>query len=180
MEDDFGDFSSAFPSNETSKNLDTSNSGMTGDVVFDPGHPIGSSLNEQGAKTDDIFTSNWGFDDFPAIPFQPSMHIEATALDIHTLPDDFQLEFTGGDAFETTGNTEQTTYSQSIAAQQPHNTAVSCAEPNKMGDDFGDFESSSVQAELCNVGNLGESDEWACNSSMALHNFPGTSNQVGV
>ena len=157
-EDDFGDFSSAFPSNETSESQVTSNNFVAGDVVFDPGQE--SSLN-------DNFTSNW---DFPVIPFHPSMHIEATTPDIHTLPDDFQLEFTRGDTLATT-NTEQPTCHQSITAQQPHTTAVSYV-PSNMRDDFGDFESSSVQAESCNVGN----DD---NSSMALHSVPGTV-QVGI
>ena len=152
-EDDFGDFSSAFPSNETSESQVTSNNFVAGDVVFAPGQE--SSLN-------DNFTSNWGFDDFPVIPFHPSMHIEATAPDIHTLPDDFQLL--------ATTNTEQPTCNQSITAQQPQTTAVSHV--HVPSDDFGDFESSSVQAESCNAGNDN-------NSSMALHSVPGTV-QVGI
>ena len=170
-EDDFGDFSSAFPSNETSESQGAGNNFMAGDVVFDPGQ--GSSLNEQGTNG-----LNWGFDDFPVIPFHPSMHIEPTAPDIHTLPDDFRLEFTRADTFATTTHTEQVTCHQSATAQTPHTTVVSCVVPGNMGDDFGDFESSSVQAELCNAGNLGN-DEWACNSSMALHSFPDTV-QVGI
>lgn len=122
---EFGDFSSAFPSNESGEGINL----QSRDAEFkgvDKSLPVGAHPPQS-----DDFSMNWEFEDFqgfPTIPFSPSTI--TTLPDIPPLPEDLQLQFCQ-DA-DGTMNITDATSRQTARLQQTKegvNTATSFAVP---------------------------------------------------
>ena len=179
MAEDFGDFSSAFPNNETGEGLEVN----TNDVVFEiVGSHTPTCDREEGAPHVHVPQSdlNWEFEDFPT----PSA--DRILPEIPLLPDDLQLGLGREGALVPVLSIAHATSGQ-YASTQTVSTASSCAAPViKESMDFGDFEFScelpysSVKVSQASITCLIGRDASACKSSVALHSFSATTTEVGT